>query len=86
MVMRVCVGGGGGGACVRACVCVCACPIWCSGMYSRFPIERLRVQFPTIMVAHVFLLFLFLILLALLSFSWVVTNSQCMPEYVVWCV
>ena len=20
------------------------------------------------------------------SFSWVVTNSQCMPEYVVWCV
>ena len=24
--------------------------------------------------------------LALLSFSWVVTNSQCMPEYVVWCV
>ena len=38
----------------------------------------------TTMVAHVFLLFV--ILLALLSFSWVVTNSQCMPEYVVWCV
>ena len=24
--------------------------------------------------------------LTFLSFSWVVTNSQCMPEYVVWCV
>ena len=58
------------------------CPIWCSGMCSQFPIERLRVQFPTIMVAYVILLFL--ILQALLSFSWVVTNSQCMPEYVVW--
>ena len=38
------------GVCV--CVCVCACaralvhmyPIWCCGMCSRFPIERLRVQ------------------------------------------
>ena len=74
MCMSVCV-----------CVCVCVCPIWCSGMCSRFPIERLRVQFPTIMVAHVFLLFLGLFL-TFLSFSWVVTNSQCMPEYVVWCV
>ena len=64
-------------------VCVCVCvPIWCSGMSSRFPIERLRVQLLTIMVAQFFLLFL--ILLTLLSFSWVVTNSQCMPEYVVW--
>ena len=25
------------------CVCVYVCPIWCSGMCSRFPIERLRV-------------------------------------------
>ena len=75
-------------ACVCVCVCVCVfvwvCPLWCSGMCSRFPIQRLRVQFPTIMVAHVFLFFL--ILLALLSFSWVVTNSQCMSEYMVWCV
>ena len=54
-------------------------------MCSRFPIERLRVQFPTIIVAHVFLLFLGLFL-TFFSFSWVVTNSQCMPEYVVWCV
>ena len=70
--------------CVCVCVCVCVCPIWCSGgMCSRFPIVRLRVQFPTIMVAHVFLLFLELFLTSL-SFSWVVTNSQCMPEYVVW--
>ena len=75
-------------ACVRVCVCVCVCvcvyTIWCSGLCSRFPIDRLWVQFPRIMVAHVFLLFL--ILLALLSFSWVVTNNQCMPEcmYVVW--
>ena len=36
------------------------------------------------MVAHVFLLFL--ILLALLSFSWALTSIQCMSEYVVWCV
>ena len=70
--------------CVRARVCVCVCPIWCSGMCSRFPIERLQVKYPTIIAAHVFLLFL--ILLALLSFAWVVTNSQCMPEYAVWCV
>ena len=37
------------------------------------------------MVTHVFLLVLRLFL-TFLSFSWVVTNSQCMPEYVVWCV
>ena len=49
---------------------------------QRFPIDRLRVRFPTIMVTHVFLLFLRLFL-TFLSFSWVVTNSQCMPEYVV---
>ena len=49
---------------------------------QRFPIDRLRIRFPTIMVTHVFLLFL--ILLSLLSFSWVVTNSQCMLEYVMW--
>ena len=48
---------------------------------QRFPIDRLWVRFPTNMVTHVFLLFLRL--LTFLSFSWVVTNSQCMPEYVV---
>ena len=57
-------------------MCVCAVCV---------SVERLRVQFPTIMVAHVFLLFLGLFL-TFLSFSWVVTNSQGMPEYVVWCV
>ena len=68
---------------VRVCmsmhVCVCHMVQW---YVQRFPIDRLRVRFPTIMVTHVFLLFLRL-LLAFLSFSWVVTNSQCMPEYVV---
>ena len=69
--------------CVRARVCVC--PIWCSGMCRRFPIERFACSLPNDYGrtdAHVFLLFL--ILLALLSFSWVVTNSQRMPECVVW--
>ena len=48
---------------------------------SRSVCARARVC----VCVNVFLLFLlFLILLALLSFSWVVTNSQCMPEYVVW--
>ena len=68
--------------CVCVCVCVFACPTSCNGMYSRFQIKRLWVQFPTIMVIHVFLLFLAL-LLALLLFSWVTTHRQCMPEYVV---
>ena len=68
------------------CVCVCVCDSVCVcvpyGAVVCAVDERLRVQFPTIMVTHVFLLFL--VLLALLSSSWVVTNSQCMPEYVVW--
>ena len=61
------------------CVCVSHMVQW---YVQRFPIDRLRVRFPTIMVTHVFLLFLRLFL-TFLSFSWVVTNSQCMPEYVV---
>ena len=70
-------------ACVRSCVCVCVCVSHMVQWYvQRFPIDRLRVRFPTIMVTHVFLLFLRLFL-TFLSFSWVVTNSQCMPEYVV---
>ena len=83
MCMCVCVR-----ACVRACVCVylCVSGVCVSHMVQwyvqRFPIDRLRVRFPTIMVTHVFLLFLRLFL-TFLSFSWVVTNSQCMPEYVV---
>ena len=65
--------------CVRVCVCVSHMVQW---YVQRFPIDRLRVRFPTIMVTHVFLLFLRLFL-TFLSFSWVVTNRQCMPEYVV---
>ena len=66
-------------------VCVCVCVPYGAVVCAVDFIERLRVQFPTIMVAHIFLLFLGLFL-TFLSFSWVVTNSQCMPEYVVWCV
>ena len=66
----------------RACACVCVCVHMVQWYVQRFPIDRLRVRFPTIMVTHVFLLFLRLFL-TFLSFSWVVTNSQCMPEYVV---
>ena len=69
--------------CARRCECVsvyvrvcvhlraraCVYPISCSGMYNRFPIKSLPVQFPMIMVSHSF------------SFYWVVTYSQCMLEY-----
>ena len=72
--------------CVCVCVCVCVVCVCVSHMVQwyvqRFPIERLQVRFPTIMVTHIVLLF-FGLLLTFLSFSWVVTNSQCMPEYVV---
>ena len=69
--------------CVSVCVCVCVCVCLPYGAaVQQFPIERLRVPFPTIVVTHLFLLLLRL-LLTFLSFSWVVTNSQCMPEYVV---
>ena len=71
--------------CVYVCVCVCVCMCCVSHMFQwyvqRFPIDRLRVRFSTIMVTRVFLLFLRLFL-TFLSFSWVVTNSKCMPEYV----
>ena len=79
-------------ACVRVCVCVyvchsvCVCMCVCVGggggygMGSRFPIERLRVEFPTIMVTHVFLLFL--ILLALHSLRWLPAASACRR---MWC-
>ena len=70
---------------MSVCVCVCVCVSHMVQRYVQSISNReVAVEFPTIMVAHVFLLFL--ILLALLSFSWVVTNSQCMSEYVVWCV
>ena len=80
------------------CVCVCVCVrvhahvYVCMGVgvpaygavVHACAIERSRVEFPLITVAHVFLFFL--ILLALLSFPWVATDSQWMLEYVVWCV
>ena len=51
----------------RVCVCV---SVWCSGLYSRFPIETLRARSLPGAVTHIFLLL------------WVVTNSQmCMSEY-----
>ena len=84
------------GVCVCVCVCLCMCVrahvYACMGVgvpaygavVHACAIERSRVEFPLITVAHVFLFFL--ILLALLSFPWVATDSQWMLEYVVWCV
>ena len=63
---------------VCVCVCVCVCPIWCSGMCSDF--QSIGCGFDSRRLwSHGFLLFLRLFP-TFLSSSWVVTNSQCMPE------
>ena len=64
--------------CVCVCVCVCLCVCHMVQWYvQRSPIERLRIWFPTIMVTHVFLLFLRLLLIFFHSPGWLPTASAC---------
>ena len=71
------------GVCV--CVCVCVCVSHMVQWYVQSISDREVAGSIPDDYGRTRLSSLSRTLLTFLSFSWVVTNSQCMPEYVVWC-